>query len=87
MNRITFTFLGFLVVATLSAGTAYQNGVNLLRGQVGGVTALLFLGGALMFGFTLLVLGRIVYLSQVGTLNVRRAERVTPCNTPRSQTK
>lgn len=63
MNRITFTFLGFLILATLGAGIAYQNGVNLLRGQADFVTGLLFLVGALVFGFMLLVLARIVYLS------------------------
>lgn len=63
MNRTTFTLLGFLVLATLGVGTAYQNGVNLLRGQDDFVTGLLFLVGALVFGFMLLLLGRIVYLS------------------------
>ena len=63
MNRVTIYFLGFLALATLSAGTAYQNGLNLLRGQMDVVTGLLFIGGALLFGFMLLVLGRIVYLT------------------------
>lgn len=61
--RATIFFLALLAVATLSAGTAYQNGLNLLRGQVDFVTGLLFLIGAVVFGFTLLVLGRIVYLT------------------------
>ncbi len=63
MNRVTIYFFGFLVLATLSAGTAYQNGLNLLRGQMDVVTGLLFIVGALAFGFALVVLGRIVYLT------------------------
>lgn len=63
MSRLTILFLGFLALATLSAGTAYQNGLNLLRGQVDVVTGLLVFISALVFGFTLLVLGRIVYLA------------------------
>lgn len=63
MNRIIIYFLGFLALATLSAGTAYQNGLNLLRGQMDVVTGLLFIVGACVLGFSLLVLGRIVYLT------------------------
>ncbi len=63
MARITFLFLGLLAVATLSAGVADQNGLNLLRGQADGVSAILFLVGASAFGFALLVLGRVVYLT------------------------
>ncbi len=63
MSRVTIYFLGFLALATLSAGTAYQNGLNLLRGQVDVVTGLLFISGAVVFGFALLVLGRLVYLT------------------------
>ena len=63
MSRVTIYFLGFLALATLSAGTAYQFGVNLLRRQGDVVTGLLFIGGAMVFGFALLVLGRIVYLT------------------------
>lgn len=63
MNRVPIYFLALLAVATLSAGAAYQNGLNLLRGQVDVVTGLLFIVGAVVFGFTLLVLGRIVYLA------------------------
>lgn len=63
MARVTFLFLGWLAVATLSAGAAYQNGLNLLRGQADGVSAGLFLVGASAFGFALLVLGRVVFLT------------------------
>lgn len=62
-QRATILFLAFLAAATLSAGTAYQTGLNLLRGQVDVITGLLFSIGAVVFGFTLLVLGRIVYLT------------------------
>lgn len=63
MNRVTIYFLSFLALATVGAGTAYQNGLNLLRGQMDVVTGLLFIVGALVFGFALVVLGRIVYLT------------------------
>lgn len=63
MARLTFLFLGWLAVATLSAGEAYQNGLNLLRGQADGVSVILFLVGASAFGFALLVLGRMVFLT------------------------
>lgn len=63
INRVTIFFLGFLALATLGAGTAYQNGLNLLRGQMDVVTGLLFIVGALAFAFALVVLGRIVYLT------------------------
>lgn len=63
MNRVTFLFLGFLVLATLSAGTAYQNGLTLLRAHGDVFTGLFFLVGMAGVGFTLLVLGHIVYLT------------------------
>ena len=63
MARVTFLFLGWLAMATLGAGMAYQNGLNLLRGQADGVSAALFLVGASVFGFALLVLGRVVFLT------------------------
>lgn len=63
MNRVTIYFLALLAVATLSAGAVYQNGLNLLRGQGDIGTGLSFLTGTVVFGFTLLVLGRIVYLT------------------------
>ena len=63
MARVTLLFLGWLAVATLSAGAAYQNGLNLLQGQADGVSAVLFLVGASAFGFALLVLGRVVFLT------------------------
>ena len=63
MARVTFLFLGWLAVATLSAGMAYQNGSNLLRGQADGISAALFLIGVSVLGFALLVLGRMVFLT------------------------
>lgn len=63
MNRVTIYLLGLLALATVSAGTVYQNGVNLLQGQVDVVTGLLLILGALGLGLALLVLGRIVYLT------------------------
>ncbi|MCC7165611.1 MAG: hypothetical protein IT331_24150 [Anaerolineae bacterium] len=62
-QRATIFFIAFLALATWSAGTAYQNGLNLLRGQGDIVTWSLFLIGAMVSGFTVLVLGRIVYVT------------------------
>lgn len=63
MARVTFRFLGWLAVATLSAGIAYQNRLHLLRGQADGVSTALFLIGVSALGFALLVLGRVIFLT------------------------
>lgn len=63
MSRVALFFLALLALATLGAGTAYQNGLNLLRGQGDVFSVLLLLVGAVEFGFTLLMLGRIVLLT------------------------
>jgi len=63
MKRLTIVFLTFLTLATLSGGTAYHNASNLFSGQGTLLNALLLAGSALLFGFAMLVLGRIVYLT------------------------
>ncbi len=63
MNRLTITFLAFLALATLSAGVAYQNAPSLIntRGSISSVSILVL--STLLFGFAMLVLGRILYLT------------------------
>ena len=63
MNRLTITFLAFLALATLSAGVAYQNAPSLIdaRGSISSVLILVI--STLLFGFAMLVLGRILYLT------------------------
>lgn len=66
MNRLTLTLLAFLALATGSSGIAYQN-LQSLIGGIGGIGNVLLLAiSAGGFGFAMLVLGRIVYLSQSG---------------------
>lgn len=56
-------FLALLSVATLGAGMAYENGLNLLHGQGDAGTGMSFVVGAIGLVFTLIVLGRIAYLT------------------------
>jgi hypothetical protein len=63
MKRLTIVFLAFLTVATLSGGTAYHNASSLFSGHGTLLNALMLAGSALLFGFAMLVLGRIVYLT------------------------
>jgi len=63
VNRLTVTLLAFLALATASGGIAYQNAQSLIGGS-GGIWNVLALAiGAVVFGFAMLVLGRIVYLT------------------------
>lgn len=62
MNRLTITFLAFLTLATLSAGVTYQNALWLINGHGSVLNALVLVISALLFGFAMLVLGRILYL-------------------------
>lgn len=63
MHRLTATWLAFLALATASGGIAYQNAQSLI-GETGGIWNGLTLAiSAVVFGFAMLVLGRIVYLT------------------------
>ena len=62
MNRLTLTFLSFLALATFSGGIGFRNAQALLEGG-NAWNALAFLICAAVFGFAMLVLGRIVYLT------------------------
>ncbi len=63
MTRLLITFLGLLTVATLSGGVAYQNAASILNGSASIGNAFAFVLGVIVFGFALLVLGRIIYLT------------------------
>ncbi|MBI3915100.1 MAG: hypothetical protein HY327_13055 [Chloroflexi bacterium] len=63
MTRLLLTFLAFLTLATLSAGTAYQIAQNLFSGREDVWGAPVLAISALLFGFAILVLWRMVYLT------------------------
>ncbi|HZQ10433.1 MAG TPA: hypothetical protein VFD70_27890 [Anaerolineae bacterium] len=60
---ISLKFLAFLALATLSAGVAYPNALILLGGHGDWSNVLLLLVSVPLFGFTMLVLARILYLT------------------------
>ena len=63
MNRITMTWLVFLALATASGGIAYQNLQSLIGGTSSIWNMLTLAMSAVVFGFAMLVLGRIMYLT------------------------
>ena len=63
MNRITMTWLVFLALATASGGVAYQNLQSLIGGNSSIWNVLTLAISAVVFGFAMLVLGRIMYLT------------------------
>lgn len=63
ISRIMITFLGMLVLATLSGGAAYQSALNLLGGHGDWANVVWLLLSLPLFGFAMLVLRRIVYLT------------------------
>lgn len=63
ISRRMLTFLGLLALATLSGMAAYQSAQNLLGGHADWTNVVWLLLSLPLFGFAMLVLGRIVYLS------------------------
>ena len=60
---ISLKFLAFLALATLSAGIAYPNALVLLGGRGDWLNGLVVIVSVPLFGFAMLVLGRVLYLT------------------------
>ncbi len=63
MNRSTIVFLALLALAALSAGVLSQNAATLFAGRGAMWNWGMVLISAPLFGFALLILGRILYLT------------------------
>jgi len=65
VHRLTLTFLALIAIATLSAGIAYQTAMVFVRGGGDLPNAFGFIVSASVFGFSMLMLARIIRLTTV----------------------